>query len=152
MMLISDSGHRRRLTAVRAGLGVDARVGKTQALDGPASYKVLLHNLRGVAGLHVAVPDGFGIDHYRGAMFALIQAERFVDANGSAESGSLGQLLQLGVEIAFAIGGAGWARRIGGTGIMADKDVAFERGQAVFLLGQIVGSTPSRVTGQATRN
>jgi len=38
------------------------------------------------------------------------------------------------VQIAFPVGSAGWARRIGGACIVADKNVAFKSGQAVFLL------------------
>jgi hypothetical protein len=38
------------------------------------------------------------------------------------------------VKLAFAIRGAGWAGRIGGTGVVADKYVALKWGQAVFLL------------------
>jgi hypothetical protein len=43
-------------------------------------------------------------------------------------------LLQLGVKLALPIRGAGWAGRIGGTGVVANKNMAFKRGQAVFLL------------------
>jgi hypothetical protein len=120
---------------VRAGFGVDALLSQAQALDGPAAHQVLLNDLRGVSGLHMTVPDGFGIDHNRRPVFALVQAKGLVDANGGAESGSFGQLLQLGAEIAFAIRGAGWAGRIGGTSVVADKNVMLKRGQAVFLLG-----------------
>ena len=67
---------------MRAGLGVDARVGKTQALDGPAAHQMLLDNFRRVRWLHMAVPDGLRVDHHRGPMFALIKAEGFVDAHG----------------------------------------------------------------------
>jgi hypothetical protein len=122
------------LIAVRAGLGVDALLGQAQSLDGPAAHQVLIHDLRGVTGLHMAVPDGVGIDHNRWPMFALVQAKGFVDAYGGAESGGFGQLLQLGEELTFAVRGAGRARRIGRTSVVADKNVMLKRGQAVFLL------------------
>jgi hypothetical protein len=120
---------------MRAGFGVDAFVGQTQALDRPAAHQVLFHDLCGVSGLHMAVPDGFGVNHYRWSMFALVKAHGFVDAHGSAKTGGFRQLLQLGMKLAFPIGSARWAGRIGGTGVMTDKNVVFERGQAVFLLG-----------------
>jgi hypothetical protein len=46
------------------------------------------------------------------------------------------------VEFALSIGGAGWARGIGGTGIVTNEDVAFERGQAVILLKVPIGAAP----------
>jgi hypothetical protein len=94
---------------------------------------MLLHNFRGVWGLHMAVPDGLRVNHNDRAVFALVQAERFVDAHRCAETGGFRELLQLRVQLALSIRGAGWPRRIGGTDIVADKYVAFKRGQAVFL-------------------
>jgi hypothetical protein len=67
-------------------------------------------------------------------VLALVKAAGFVDAHFACKSGSLGELLQLGVEIAFSIGGAGRPWCIFGTSVVADKDVVFKRGQAVFLL------------------
>ena len=120
---------------MRACFRVDALLGHAQALNGPAANQMLLDDLRGVRRLHMAVPDGLGIDHNRWPMFALVQAKGFVDANGGAQSGGFSQLLQLGVEIAFAVRGAGRAGRIGGSSVVADKNVMLKRGQAVFLLG-----------------
>jgi hypothetical protein len=67
-------------------------------------------------------------------MLALIQAKRFVDAHSGAEPGGFCQLLQLRVKFAFPIAGAGRARRIGGTDVVADKQMTLKRGQVVFLL------------------
>jgi hypothetical protein len=122
------------LTAVRAGFGIDALVGQAQAFHGPAAHQMLLHNLRGIRGLHMAVPDGLGINHHRRPVLALVKAKRFVDAHFGAQAGGFRQLLQLSVKIAFSIGSAGRAWRIGGAGVMADKNMMFEYGQAVFLL------------------
>ena len=44
------------------------------------------------------------------------------------------QLLQLGVQIAFSVRGAGRPRRVLGADVVADKDVAFKCGQAAILL------------------
>jgi hypothetical protein len=43
-------------------------------------------------------------------------------------------LLQLREQLAFPIAGAGRARRIDGTDVVADKHVTLKRGQAMFLL------------------
>jgi len=124
------------LTAVGAGFCVDALFGQAKALDGMAAYQVLFHDGRGVRGLQVAVPDGIGVNDDRRPMFALVEAAGFVDADGRTEAGRLGKLLQLGEELAFSVGSAGRAGRIGGTSVQTDKNVTFKCGQAVFLLGE----------------
>ena len=126
----------RDLTPVRAGLGVDASVGQTETLDGLAADQVLFHNLRGVRGLYVAIPDGLGIDHNRGAVLALIETAGFVDAHGAAEAGGLRELLQLGEELAFPIGRTGWAWRIGRACVLADKNMMLKGWQSGILLGK----------------
>jgi hypothetical protein len=70
------------LTPVRADLGVDAFVGKPKALNGPAADQMLFDNFRGVRRLHMAIPNGLRVDHDRGPVFALIEAEGFIDAHG----------------------------------------------------------------------
>jgi hypothetical protein len=119
---------------MRAALGVDASIGKSQPFDGTTAHQVLLHDLRGVRRLHMAVPHGLRVNHHRGPVFALVQAHGLIDTHGCAQAGRLRQLLQLGVEFAFSVGGAGRPWSIGGAGVVANKDVAFKRGQAVFLL------------------
>ncbi len=120
---------------MRAALGVDALLGQPQPLHGPAAHQVFRDNLRGVAELDVAVPDGLRVNHHCGAVLALVQTAGFVDAHLTAQPGGFGELLQLGVQFAFSVGGAGWAGRVGGAGVVADKDVAFKCGQALSLLG-----------------
>ena len=83
------------------------------------------------SGLHIAIPDRLGIDHHHRPMFALVQAAGFVDAHPAAQSGRLGQLLQLCVQVAASIGGTGGARRARRACVAADKDVALKCGQAV---------------------
>ena len=124
---------------MRAGFCVDAFIGQAQPLDRPATDQMLLHNLRGIGRLHVAVPYGFGINNHSRPMFALVKAEGLIDADRGCEAGSFGELLQLREELALAIGGAGWAWGIGGALVMANENMAFKRGQAVFLLGWFVG-------------
>jgi hypothetical protein len=113
-----------------ADFGVDAFVGNAQALDGTAVDQVLLDDFGRIFGLDATVPDRFGINDYSGAVLALVEAERFVDAHAIGETGGLGQLLKLSVQLAFTVGGAGWAGRAFGTDIMADEDVVRVKGQA----------------------
>jgi hypothetical protein len=118
---------------VRAAFGIQALLGDAQALDGPSADEMLLDDGGGIGGLHVAVPDGFGVNHHSGAVLALVKAAGLVDAHLARKAGRLGELLQLGVQIALSIGSARRPRSIGGTGIMADENVVFKRGQAVIL-------------------
>jgi hypothetical protein len=113
-----------------ARFGVDAFVRKAETLDGTAADEVLVDNGLGVFGLYVAVPDRVWVDDNVGAMLALIETEGFVDTDAGREAGLPCQLREAGVQFALPIGGAGWARRTCGAGVMADEDVAFKRGQA----------------------
>jgi hypothetical protein len=118
---------------MRAGLGVEAFIGQAKALDGPSGDEVFVDNIGSVFGTDVAVPHALRVDGDGGAVLALIEAARLVDADARSEAGGLGKLLNGGVEFGLAVGVAGRARSIFGTGIGADKDVAFKRGQAVLL-------------------
>jgi hypothetical protein len=75
------------------------------------------------------IPDGLWINDDRGAMLALVEAERFVDADARCKTGGLGMLLELHEKRAGSIGGAGWARCIGGAYVMTDEDMVFKRRQ-----------------------
>ena len=99
-----------------------------------AAYQVLLHDLRGIGRLHMAVPYCLRVNHHRGPMFALVQAHGFIDAHRHAQSGGFRQLLQPGVEFAFSVRGAGRSWGIDWACVVANKDVAFKWGQAEFLL------------------
>jgi hypothetical protein len=59
------------------------------------------------------------------------------------------------MKLAFSVDGAGRPWSIGGTGVVANKDVAFKRGQSVFLLDgddscTMMSAANSRVTVLAT--
>lgn len=118
---------------MRAGFRIEAFLGKAEALNGPAGDQMLGDDLRCVLRLHVTIPDGLGIDDDRGAVLALIEAAGFVDAHLTGESGGFCVLLQLGVQLAGSVNGAGGSWRAGGAVIEADKDVMFKRGQAGIL-------------------
>ena len=107
-------------------VGVDAGVGKAEALDGTAVEEVLLDDLFGVVGIGETVPDGFGIDDEDGAVLALIEATGLVDANAVLEAGGLDGILEGATEfLAVFVTTAG-----AGGGIVslveADKNVMFE--------------------------
>ena len=117
------------LPPMRTGFGIQALLGQAQPLDRPPRDQVLGDNLRRVLGLDMAVPDSIGIDHYSRSMLALVQAAGLVDAHLAGQPSGLGQLLQLCVQIAGSVGGAGRARRPLGPHVVADKDVALKCGQ-----------------------
>jgi hypothetical protein len=118
-----------------AALRIAALLGNAQPLHWPAAYKVLGNNFFGIFGLHVAVPDRVGVNHHRGAVLALVKAAGLIDSHLRAQSSLPRQLLQPRMQIAFSILRATGPRRIGGSDIMTDKNVAFECGQAANLLG-----------------
>jgi hypothetical protein len=97
---------------------------------------MLADDLGGVGGLHAAVPDCVRVDDDGGAVFTLVETERLVDAHGGGEAGFAGELRELSVKFALAVGGAGRARRAGGADVVTDEDVAFKRGQTGILLIQ----------------
>lgn len=59
---------------MRAAFGVEAVLGHTQPLDGPAGDKMLGNDGLCVFGADVAVPDRIGVDHNHGAVLALVEA------------------------------------------------------------------------------
>ena len=95
---------------MRAVVGVDAGVGKAEALDGTAVEEVLLDDLFGVVGIGETVPDGFGIDDEDGAVLALIEATGFVDADTVLEARGFDGILEGAAEflaVFVAAAGAG---------------------------------------------
>ena len=61
-------------TAVRARFCVDAHIGEAEPLNGTAVDQMLLHNLRGIFGLYMAVPHGLGIYDDGWPVLALVKA------------------------------------------------------------------------------
>ena len=107
-------------------VGIDAGVGKAEALDGAAVDEVLVDDFLSVVGAGEAVPDGFGIDDHDGAVLALVEATGFVDADAVLEAGGLDGILEGAAEfLAVFVAAAG-----AGGGIVAlveaDKEVMFE--------------------------
>jgi hypothetical protein len=111
---------------VRAVVGVDAGVGKAEALDGAAVEEVLLNDFFGVVGIGETVPDGFGVDDEDGTVLALIEATGFVDTDAVLEASRFDGILEGAAEfLAVFVAAAG-----AGGGIVslveADKNVMFE--------------------------
>jgi hypothetical protein len=67
-------------------------------------------------------------------MFALVQAQRLIDAHFPRQAGIFAQLAEPRVQLALSIRGARRSRCIGGADVVADKNVAFKCGQAETLL------------------
>jgi|SRR6516165_7284484 len=79
---------------VGALLGVEAGVGKAEALDGTVVEKVLGDDLVDIFEVDEAVPDGLGIDCDDGAVLALVEAPGFVGADVVLEAGFLDGVLE----------------------------------------------------------
>jgi hypothetical protein len=114
---------------MRTALRIDALIRQPQPFHRSSVDQVLLHNLRGILGLHVPVPDGLRVNHYRRAVFALIETAGLVDSHRIPKARGLRNLLQLRVQFALSIARARWSRSTFRTGVMADKDVMFENRQ-----------------------
>jgi hypothetical protein len=122
-----------RLTPVGAGFGIQAGIDDTETLDGAAGDEVFGDDLIGVFRFDAAVPDGIGVDDDGGAVLALVEAAGLVDADAAGEAGFADELRKAGVERALAVGGAGGTGRIGGADVVADEDVAFEKGHELRI-------------------
>ncbi len=111
---------------VGALLGVEAGVGKAEALDGTVVEEVFGDDLLDVPDVDVSVPDGFGIDHDYGAVFALVEAAGLVRANVMFEAGFFDGVLEGWFELLAAL------RKAAGTAggfvalIGADEDMVVE--------------------------
>ncbi|SPE27112.1 hypothetical protein SBA5_570004 [Candidatus Sulfotelmatomonas gaucii] len=123
---------------MRARLRVDATLSQAKPLHRPPAHQVLLHNLRRIFRLHVAVPHRLGVHHHRGTVLALVQAAGFVNPHLGLEPCLSAQLLQPRMQFALAIAGAGGPWRIDRADVVADKNVALKRGQDGILLGKPV--------------
>ena len=115
-------------------LRIQASLGHAQPLYWTSADEVLFNDNFGVFGAHVSVPDSLGIDHHHGSVFALIEAAGFINPYSSGKSRIFCQLRETRVQIALSICCAGRARRVGGTHIVANKDMVFKSRQAVILL------------------
>jgi hypothetical protein len=73
--------------AVGTVIGIETRGGQSQAIYRTAVDQVFRHDFVDVGDFDEAVPDGFGIDDYDGAMFALVQAAGLVGADDMLEAG-----------------------------------------------------------------
>ena len=111
---------------MRADGGVEAVVGDDEALDRVSGDEVFPDDLGHVFDCDAAVPDGFGIDDDRGSVFALLQASGLVNADTDGEACGLHRIFEAGVELAFAVVGAGRPRAARLAKISADKNVALE--------------------------
>ena len=91
-------------------LSVEAGVGQAEAFYRTAVEEVLGDDFLDVFDVDEAVPDGLGVDHDDGAVFALIEATGLVGSNVVPEAGFLDGVLEGGFEFFTAIGKAAWTR------------------------------------------
>jgi hypothetical protein len=119
---------------MRAGFAVEAVFVDAEALDGTTRDEVLGDDGLCVFRPDIAVPNRVRVHHDCRAVLALVETAGFIDAHAAGKAGFPAQLLQTGVQFAFAIAGAGRARRIGRANVVANEDVAFKPGQAGSLL------------------
>jgi hypothetical protein len=106
-------------------VGVDAGVGKAEALDGAAVKEVLLDDLFGVLGTGETVPDGFGIHDENGAVLALVEAASLVDADAVLEAGGFDGVFEGATKFLAVFEGAAGAGGFVAL-VQADKEVVFE--------------------------
>jgi len=119
---------------VRAAVGVDAGVGKAEALDGTAVEEVLLDDLFGVVGVCETVPDGLGIDDEYGTVLALVEAACFIDADSVLEAGGFDSVFEGAAEflaVFEAAAGAGGFIAL----VETDEDVVFEEWHTLIGCG-----------------
>lgn len=79
---------------VWAVLGVETGVGEAQALNGTAVEEMFGDDFFDVFDVDEAVPDGLGIDHDDGAVFALVEAAGFVGPDVVFEASFLDGVLE----------------------------------------------------------
>jgi hypothetical protein len=115
-----------RYRLMRAMLGVEAGSGEAQPFHGAAMDEVLGDNFVHIFKLNKAVPDGFGVDHYRGAVLALIEAAGLVGSNKMLETGIFNCIFECGFQLLAAERQAAWAGRRFVALIRTDKDVMFK--------------------------
>jgi hypothetical protein len=111
---------------VGAALGVEAGVGEQKALDRTAVDEVLADNLVNVFYVDEAVPDGFGIDDYNGAVLALVETAGFVGADFALQPGVLDCVLEGAFQLAAAVAGTARTGGVFVTLVGADEEVMLE--------------------------
>jgi hypothetical protein len=89
------------------------------------------------SGLHVPVPNSLRINHHRGPVLALVQASGFVDPHLAPSPAALASCCNCVCRSLFPSAVQDGRGASSGTHIVADKNVAFKRRQAVFLLRKI---------------
>jgi hypothetical protein len=113
---------------MRATGGVDAFFGKHEAFYRPAVHDVGFDNFFNVRGGDAAVPDGIGIHHDRGPVFALIETARHIRAHSFLEPAESEFLLEEELKLGLARGIAAAARVSWLALIAADEKMLLELG------------------------
>ena len=106
-----------------AGFRMNTSIGQQQPFYRTASHQMRRNNFSHIRFIYVPVPDRFRIDDNGRPMFALIQAAGLVDTDRALQAGSVHGLLQLGVQLRFAVSVATGTRTAGLALVDADKHV-----------------------------
>jgi len=131
----AESDLHRGPAAMGTAFGVDALRRQTQPLDRAAADQVLFNDLRHVADLHEAVPDGFRIDDDRHAVLALVETAGLIDADFSLETAIFNLGLQKLPDLRRLLLRATSARMSRLAGVRANKDVSLKgRHIAIFRI------------------
>ncbi len=139
---------------MRAAVGIDAGVGEAEAFDGAAVEEMLLDDLFGITGFGKTVPDGVGIDDEDGAVLALVEAARLVDADTVFQARGFDGIFESAAEffpVSEGAAGAGGFVAL----VEADKEVMFEDWhKSVGCRGSMsrCGALPRRRQGMACEN
>jgi hypothetical protein len=105
--------------------GIQNLIGDEQSLHWLATDNMRLDDFVHIFRLDVSVPDRFGINHHRGAKFALVEAAGFVGAHQL--DAALGQLgFEEALQLALAGGVAAAAGVAGFSLVHADKNMLFK--------------------------
>ena len=79
--LATGSALRLHRYPMRATRRIEAPISQHQPFYRAPMHQMLSHNLIHICRRHMPIPDGFGIDHHRRPMLALIQASGLVCAD-----------------------------------------------------------------------
>jgi len=113
---------------MRAVVAIDAGLGQAQPFYRTASHEMLLDDLLDVMWMHIAVPDGFGIDDHHRAVLALVQAGRLIGPNLVLETGLFDGIFKSWFQLLASPGKTTGTRGCLVALVGADKDMVLKTG------------------------
>lgn len=107
---------------------VEALVGYEEALDGLAVHDVRVDDLFHIVRRNASIPNTVGINDYRRAVLALIEAARHIGAHSLLEATQRQFLFEEKLQLGLALGIAAPARMSSLALIAADEQMLLELG------------------------